>query len=264
MQRQAQHLTLLRLRIAEVRIDLDAPGSGEVAARFGTFAVGRGPARWRLAVRPSRAPRLDGLTRHVVPDGRLLRIEGAEALGWIDLAARRGAVVSDPPGVVLEPLLRAVVATEVAGRGGCLFHAAAVRVGAAGHLVPGRSGSGKSTFASLAGDRLADEVAAVLPAGGGFRVHGTPWWSGRPGSAPLAAVHALAWGGEGVEPLAPAEALRHLTASLVVPCGGAPALARAFAVASAVAAAVPFGRLSFRRDSDVDAILRLGAAARAA
>jgi hypothetical protein len=101
-------------------------------------------------------------------------------------------------------------------------------------------------------------VTVVLPADGGYRVHGAPWWSGRPGSALLVAVHALAWGSEGVEPCKPADALRTLASSLFVPTGGSPALARAFAVASAVAATVPFGRLSFRRNSDVDAILRLG------
>ena len=69
-------------------------------------------------------------------------------------------------------------------RGGCLFHAAALVVDGAAHLFPGRSGAGKSTLASLAGDVLSDELAAVLPDGGGFRVHGTPWWTGRAGSAP--------------------------------------------------------------------------------
>lgn len=255
---------LHRLEIGGARVDLHCPASDEASRRFGPFAVGRGPGRWSVAVRPSRAPRLDGLTRRVVTDGRLLRIEGAEELGWLDPASRRGEVVSQPSSVVLEPLLRAAIAAEVAEAGGCLFHAAAVVVAGVGHLVPGRSGRGKTTFASLAGDRLADELVVVLPADGGYRVHGTPWWSGRPGSAPLAAVHALAWDGEGVEPLAATEALRTLAAGLVVPFGGPAELARAFAVASAVATAIPFSRVSFRRDSDVDAILRRGAAGRAA
>ncbi len=264
MQREASGLRLLPLEIGGVRIDLLCPALDEAVRRFGPFAVGRGRGRWRVAVRPSRPPRLDGLSRRVVADGRRLRVEGAEELGWIDLASRRGEISSDPSGVVLEPLLRAVLAAEVARAGGCLFHAAAVVVDGAGHLVPGRSGSGKTTFASLARDRLADELAVVLPAGGGYRVHGTPWWSGRPGSAPLAAVHSLSFEDERVEPLPAVDALRSLGANVVVPFGGPPALARAFAVASAIAAAVPFARVSYRRDSDVDAILRRGAAGRAA
>lgn len=264
MQREGPGLKLLRLEIGGARIDLRCPPSDEATRRFGSFAVGRGPGRWRVAVRPAMAPRLDGLTRRVVADGRLLRIEGAEELGWLDPASRCGEVASEPSGVVLEPLLRAVVAAEVAEAGGCLFHAAAVVAGGAGYLVPGRSGSGKSTFASRARDRLADELAVVLPGNGGYRVHGTPWWVGRPGSAPLAAGHVLAWGNEGIEPLAPSEALRALASSLVVPFGGPAAVARAFAVAGSIAAATPFARLSFRLDSDVDGILRLGAAGRAA
>ncbi len=257
-------MKLLPLEIGGVRIDLSCPASDEAARRFGPFSLGKGPGRWCVSVSPSRAPRFDGLTSRVVADGRLFRIEGAEELGWLDPTSRRGEVTSNPSTVVLDPLLRAAVAIDVAEAGGCLFHAAAVVAGGAGYLLPGRSGAGKSTFASLARDRLADEVSVVLPANGGYRVHGAPWWSGRPGSAPLAAVHALAWGGEGIEPLAPANALRALVSSLFVPVGGPPALARAFSVAGAIASATPFGRLSFRLDSDVDAILRPGAGARAA
>ncbi len=232
--------------------------------RLGPFAVGRGPGRWRISVSPSRFPRSHELSLRVIADGRLLRFEGAEELGWLDPVSRRGEVTSAPSAVVLDPLLRALVAIDVAEAGGCLFHAASVVSGGAGYLLPGCSGAGKTTFASLARDRLSDDVTVVVPAGSGYRVHGTPWRSGRPGSAPLAAVHALAWSGEGIEPLAPADALRTLTSNLFIPFGGPPALARAFAVAGGIAAAVPFGRLSFRRDSDVDAILRAGAAGRAA
>ncbi len=265
MQREPRRsLKLLPLEIGGVRIDLRCSASDEAASRLSPFASGRGQGRWRIAVRPSRTPPSHALARRVIADGDLLRVEGAEELGWLDPASRCGEVLSEPSAVVLAPLLRAMVAIDVAAAGGCLFHAAAVVVGGAGYLLPGRSGAGKSTFASLARDPLADEVAVVLPANGGYSVHGTPWWSGRPGSAPLAAVYSLAWGGEAIEPLGPADAVRSLASSLVVPIGGPPALGRAFHVATAVAATIPFARLSFRLDSDVDAILRRGATGRLA
>ncbi len=263
MQRQGNLLTAVSLEIACVRIDLRLSGAPEVAGRFGAFAGAAGPAAWRIVVRPSRAPRPDGLSRRLVAEGARWRIDGGEELGWLDATSRRGEVLSDPAAVALEPFLRAALASDVAARGGCLFHAAAVTVDGLAHLVPGRSGAGKTTFAALARDRLADEISVVLPGTGGFRVHGSPWWSGRPGSAPLGGVHALAWDGEGTAPLGKAEALRHLASSLVAPVGGAAELGRALGVAARVAAAVPSSRLSFRRDSDVDALLR-GAAARAA
>jgi hypothetical protein len=132
----------------------------------------------------------------------------------------------------------------------------AVQVDGQAYLCPARSGSGKSTLAALAGHPLSDEVSALLPArGGGFAVHATPWWTSRGGSAPLFAVCALSWEGEGLDP-APGTALRQLAANLVLPFDSASNRARALEVAAAVARAVPCARLAFRPDSDVDHLLR--------
>jgi hypothetical protein len=122
--------------------------------------------------------------------------------------------------------------------------------------VPGRSGAGKSTLARLARDVLSDELCAVFPEGGRCWTHGTPWWGGRPGPVPVARLWALAWGAERLEPLRRAQALRHLVSNLVLPLPGGGAEEAAFAVAGRLATTLPFGRLWFHRDTDVEGLLR--------
>ena len=253
---------ILSLDLARSRIDLRLHAvAPRLAERYRAFAGASGPPRWTLEMRPGPAPGLGRLTgRAVLRDG-LLRIEGAEALGWLDPSARRGEAFEDPMLVGVDGLVRAALATDVLDRGGCLLHAAAVEVEGLAHLAPGRSGAGKSTFAALAGNPLTDELAAVIPTDGTFEVHGTPWWRARAGAAALGAIYRLAWGGEGVVPLGRAAALRHLVANLVLPVDGPGERRRAFTAAAAMAAAAPFAQLAFRPVSDVDALLRRAAAA---
>lgn len=256
---------ILSLDVARSRIDLRiAAEAPRLAERYRAFAGAHGPPRWTLEVPAGSTPALGRLTGRVVAAGGRLRVEGAEALGWLDPATRRGEVLADPMLVGVDGLVRAALAIDIGGRGGCLFHAAAVMVDGLAHLAPGRSGAGKSTFAVLASNRLTDELAAVLPAGRGFEVHGTPWWEARAGAAPLGAIYRLGWDAEEVSPLGRAGALRHLAANLVLPVDDPDERERAFAAASAIAAAVPFAHLAFRPVSDVDALLRRGAVARAA
>jgi hypothetical protein len=96
----------------------------------------------------------------------------------------------------------------------------------------------------------------VLSGATGFEVHGTPWWRGRPASAPLAAVYRLAWNAEGVSWLTRAEGLRHLASNLVLPLDEPSTRASAFGAAGRVARLVRFGRLGFREDSNVDSLVR--------
>ncbi|HVO20981.1 MAG TPA: hypothetical protein VMU15_17090 [Anaeromyxobacter sp.] len=248
-----------RLDIAGVRIDLqlgERPPAGlERLARFGGAG---GPADWSLEVRA-------GASLPAGPPGRNLVVEegrwvfpGAAEAAWLDPAARSGLAPVDPGFLALDTLLRAAVAEAVLGRGGILLHGVAVAVDGAAHLCPARSGSGKSTLAARSRHPLSDEISVLLPgSGGGFVAHATPWWSSRGGAAPLAAVYQLAWGGEGVERLS-RTALRALAANLVLPVDTPANRRRALAVAAAVASAVPFARLAFRPDSDVDALIRRG------
>jgi hypothetical protein len=249
-------VSVARLAIAGIRIDIAVEGGpARLPDRHRPFAGADGPADWTLLARPGplELGRLTG--RMARRDGRL-RVEGAETMGFLDEAARRGEVVADASFLAVDGFLRAAITLDVLGRGGCLFHAAAVAVDGGAHLVPGRSGSGKSTFAALASEPLSDELCAVVPGPEGFAVHGTPWWTGRPGSAPLAGIHVLSWDGEGLSDLPRPAALRHLVGNITLVVDEPGTRALAFAAAGRMASAAPFGRLAFTLRSDVDAILR--------
>jgi len=164
--------------------------------------------------------------------------------------------VAEPTLFAVDALVRAALTLDVLSRGGCLFHASAVQVDGKAHLFPGRSGAGKSTLTTLSSAPLCEELCAVLPGPGGFQVHGTPWWNGRPACAPLAGVYELAWGGEGVALRPRSEGLRHLLANVTLVLDEPATRAAAFLAAGRVAAGVPFGRFSFTPRSNVDGLLR--------
>jgi hypothetical protein len=202
----------------------------------------------------------------VTAEGELWRAGGGEELGWLDPATGRGEAVADPALVAAESLARAALARSVAARGGVLLHAAAVEVDGRAHLLPGPSGAGKSTLAKLAGSVITDELAAVFP-GSSVEppvVHGTPWWRSSGGSAPLAGIYRLCWDEPSVTALPGPGLLRHLAQSLVLVLDGPEERGRAFAACGALASAIPFARLAFRPDTDVDALLRGHEALRAA
>jgi len=252
----------LALELAGARIDLGlaGPAPAVLADRYGAFARSGRAARWQLKLHSGSPAGGERITGRVTTRDGLIRLEGRERDGFLDAATCRGEALLDPYLVVVDALVRTVMALELSARGGCMFHAAALVVDGLTHLVPGRSGSGKTTLAARAGDVLSDEICAVVPDGRSFRVEGTPWWTGRPGAAPLAAVWKLDRGEERLESLAPAEGMRHLCTNLVVP-GLRGAERTAFELCGRVAARVPFGRLSFRLDTNVDALLRRGGAA---
>ncbi len=245
------------LELAGARIDLHVAGSPPrlFETRYGAFVRSSGAARWRFELHPGSLPPGERMTGRVVVRDEVLRLEGCERHAFLDPVSGQGEALLDPHLFVLGALVRAAMALDVAHRGGCLLHAAALVVDGAAHVAPGRSGAGKSTLAGLAGDVLADEVCAVVPGGDGFSVHGTPWWRGRPGAAPLAAIWTLAWDAERAEVLPAGGALRHLCTNMVVP-GVGRAERTGFELCARVATAVPFGRLSFRPHTDVDALLR--------
>ncbi len=224
--------------------------------RYGAFLADGQAARWILQVQPTPV-------RGTVPSygraerrGDVVVVEDGSRMARLDLVARRAEIAGPSPLLGVETLLRLVLQTEALERGGCMVHAAAMVIDGRAHLVPGRSGSGKSTLAALAGSSLCDELCVLLPRAAGFEVHGTPWWHGRPASAPLAAVYRLTWESEGVTWLTKAEGLRHLASNLVLPLDEPSARASAFAAAGRIARVAPFGRLGFRKDSDVESLVR--------
>jgi hypothetical protein len=259
-------VTVLPIEIACISFDLRLHGPRpQLQARYGTFVRRGGPPEFTLDLRPGPLDGIGHVTGRPVALGTRWHVAGAEHLGWLDPTSRTGEAIADPSLVVVNGLIRAALAREVQARGGILVHAAALQVDGRAHLVPGRSGAGKSTLAARAGHPLSDELAALLPGPRGWIVHATPWWTSRGGEAPLAAMYTLAWGDPRVERLrGGAGALRHLATNLLLPFDAVEDRERAFATCAAVAAAAPFARLHFRPDTHVDALLRAGAAARAA
>lgn len=251
-------MTVAPLEIAGVRVDLglSAPGMA-LPPRYARFAGGSGPARWSLEVcGPLGDAGVADLppARHVVEREGRWRIPGGEDRGEVDPVTRRGQARG---GGVLDTMLRAVVGATVVERGGLLVHGASVVVDGRAHLCPARSGSGKSTLARRTGHPLADELSILLPGANGWVAHATPWWVSEGGAAPLVGIYALAWGGEDVVRL-PGPPLRHLLANMTLALDTPALRSRSLAAAAAIARTVPFHRLTFRPDSDVDALLRRG------
>jgi len=253
----AAGMGVLSLEIAGVRLDLVAPGGilPRGLSRYGAFAGRAGPAAFTLLLSEGAGPTGGESELRVVERGGRFCVALAPEAGWLDPARGTGEVCCGEGTAVLDALLRSAVGAAVLSQGGLLVHAAAVEVDGAAHLFPGPSGSGKSTLASRAAHPLSDEVSVLLPASRGFSAHATPWWTSRGGSAPLASVYTLAWDGEGVEPLS-GTALRLLAANLVLPIDSPTNRERSLAVAAEVARCVPFARLSFRPDSDIERLLR--------
>jgi hypothetical protein len=132
-------------------------------------------------------------------------------------------------------------------------HGALLTDGARGFLCCGFSGAGKTTLAALLPERaLCDELALVRAAAGGFEGVSLPYWTARPGCAPLAGVFLLEHAPEHRRwRLAPVAAARALRAHIYWPTRQPAALRGAFATLAGLTAAVPVWRLGFARDPGV-------------
>ncbi len=250
-------MELLSTAIAGIRFDLLASERvPHMSQRFGAFPAHDAPARWIFDVRPSSRQGPAASSGRVARRGSVVAVEDCGPIARLDLATRRAEIAGPSPLLGVETLLRVALQIEVQERGGCMVHASAIVVDGRAHLVPGRSRSGKSTLAALASSSLCDELCVLLPGATGFEVHGTPWWRGRSASAPLAAMYLLTWDSEEVIWLTKAAGFRHLASNLVLPLDEPSSRALAFGAAGGVARVVPFGRLGFRKDSDVEALVR--------
>lgn len=150
---------------------------------------------------------------------------------------------------------------------GALLHACAVRIGSAGVILAGQSGSGKSTFAALwekadVGTALADETVMLWREGASFRIGGTPWPGSagvvHSGRADLSAVCLLAHGdaNEFVR-LDPAEAVADALSHTFLPSWDRGATTTVSSLLAEVGAHCPAWRYAFRPDeSATSALLR--------
>lgn len=97
----------------------------------------------------------------------------------LDPARRRGHAVFDGHPDGLLAVLELAVAGALTPLGGLLIHAAGVIIDGRAWLLPGPSGTGKSTAARAPDIErvLSDERVIARRGPGGWRAWGTPWWS---------------------------------------------------------------------------------------
>ncbi|MEE8408577.1 MAG: hypothetical protein V3T05_03135 [Myxococcota bacterium] len=140
----------------------------------------------------------------------------------------------------IDAVVRLLLARELLESGALLIHASAV-VTADGRGVAfvGPSGSGKTTIAeTLPGIVAGDEAVIVSEQSGTVMVTGTPYWNGRPITAPLDAMLFISRGGE---PAWRAVSPSRAAAKLFAACGPLPCSAseRALAVSARLVDHIP-------------------------
>lgn len=225
---------------------IDGPGVERWAADLGPF-LAPAPVDFEATLTLQRGPPRDlpGELSHRRHD-----------LAFAMTAGRGRAIVRDDhPGGLLALLELAVAA---ALPDGLLLHAAAGVHHGRAWLMPGPSGTGKSTAARAgAFDRvLTDERAIVRRHPDGWRAYGTPWWStGRTlpldaSSAPVGGIIGLHHGGPWQRPWPPDAAAAALVESAALYTTDPTRRRETFALACDLAAATPAIELAFRPGED--------------
>jgi hypothetical protein len=227
-----------------------------VADRYAGFLTA-GAADWTLTVGPracGRVPLEDVVVRALDGSGRRLACERHDFLADLDLDARTGAVeLGALDAVALDTMLRVVHSLALLERRTLLVHASSLVRGGGAYLFPGRSGAGKTTVTRLSPDAmlLSDEISLVEAAGA---AHGSPFWGelARPGANVRVALRGIYFlshaAAHAAAPLSRRQALAHLLPNVLFFATEPALVARVLDVASALVAAVPCWRLSFRRD----------------
>jgi len=253
---------------------------------YGAFlADASGPAQgrpvavqvYRAAERDFRSFDLRGWTFTIDSDPReaevrlaglrfMARLDWRPGLGaslWTDLAEGQDLLG------VFENFFRCLVAYAVAEEGGALFHSAAAVVDGAAMLFCGPSGAGKSTLSRLAlaagREVLSDDLNALSPRSGEGRVRPVPFTGelGRTGGAPgcLYPPRALLWLEKGTvpafRPLGPASAVAYLLTAAPYVNADAFRLERLAENLERMARTLPTGVLTFPREMDFEALVRL-------
>jgi hypothetical protein len=235
---------------------LDVEGRAWVEQRYAPFLTDRTPDVHLAARVLSEMPADDDAEATLETEDDEVRLGvGAYRIEG-DLTAGRLQLVAPPLPTVLSPAaFRLLCAVVVLRQGGVMLHAAAVVHGGGARVFCGPSESGKTTVATLAGERsvLSDESVVLRPGAGGYRACATPFFgeagpvaTQSSGDAPLAAIYFLRKsGGFAHRRLARREAVQRAFSQVFLP-KGRPAIAEAMlANLDAITAAVPCFELEF-------------------
>ncbi len=187
-------------------------------------------------------------------------------------------VADGRPNPIAYPVDQILMMHLLAGRAGCILHAAGLGLGRRGFAFCGCSGAGKSTLARQLHGRgrwspLSDDRVIVRAIGGGYRLFGTPW----PGTGEIAENRSFSCRGlvflrhareHRLQRLPGPAALRRLLPVASVPWYDPGPMALVLDFLAALVAQVPAWELSFRPERSVAAFLerelglRAGAAER--
>ncbi len=258
----------MRYQIAGVRVEVRCP-SGEareaLLRRYGAFeSAAQDPPDLVVEVRadptfrnPAPAirmyPGIDARWEH----GRY-RFDRTDLAAILDVESKPALAtgsIRDVPSS-LDSVLRASLSVLLPRRGGLLLHASGVVTQGRAFLFLGQSGAGKSTAASLTGERtlLSDDIVAISIEGGRAVARSVPFTGleaprTAPLEAPIEVICLLEKGTEDV--LEPARAgagtAELLRCILHLPLSD-PATGSVLDLAGRLAEAVPLRRLRFRRD----------------
>jgi hypothetical protein len=255
---------------------LSARQQSELAARYGVFARTTGESaagRLEVDLRQSPRPSFLRVAGGAKPEMyRLLtRWEGDVLLAWSYewaatyrfssgtatlVAASGDRVVFDR---LVENFLRVAFAHAALEKGGVLLHAAGVVRDGAAYAFFGPSGSGKTTVTTLSPGAvvLSDDLLLVVPEGREFRASSVPFRGLLTPPAttdrlyPLTGLFRLVKDAEVfVEPLSRPRAVGEIVQSLPFVTDRPEKAPRILDVVSALAEAVPVGRLHFRKDQE--------------
>ncbi|WP_167509440.1 hypothetical protein [Corallococcus llansteffanensis] len=190
-----------------------------------------------------------------------LRVEGEDYAAVLS-PDRSQAEVTGTGRFPVETVLKVMLASALAKRGGLLIHGVGLSRGERAALFVGASGAGKSTLGALwreaGGTVLADELVAVWPAeGGGWQAAGTPWnVLSSATEAALVAVGTLAWDAASRwEAQGAGEVARVLLLNALLPEPTTSGRGALVASASRLLSSVETARLVFARDASAAAVV---------
>lgn len=253
------------IRVGPLAVALQSDGADWIAAlasRYGDFALaGATAADFELRLTAlSAAPDGEGIAAlyaeriEFAAEGARWEFRAASFRGVLDLDRRRGEVFGPLHRHAVDLAIRLLLASELAA--GLVVHGALLGSPSGAWLCAGPSGAGKTTLGRLFPEAaLCDELTFLRREDvGGWTAYATPFWQGRPVSAPLLGVRWIRHGeSDRLARLRGPEAWRRLAPEVRWPPGDA--AAAALGRLTQLLAEVEVAELAFRPTPGVWSVL---------